>query len=84
MRTQRKWTERECDRLRKLCEDGCSYLEAGEAMDRTRNSVGGKAQALGLKFNGTGFWKGSRHTDRTKAKIGAAVREAWHSGWRDK
>jgi hypothetical protein len=78
------WSVRECVRLAKLCDEGLSYTEAGEAMGRSRNSTGGKAQSLGLKFHGRGFTRGSKHKEETKAKIGHGVHRAWDVNWRKK
>jgi hypothetical protein len=81
MRNQRKWTDRECDRLRKLCADGYTYSEAGMELDRSRNSIGGKAQSMGLKFHGMAFTRGSTHSEKVKKKISLAVRKHWDN-WR--
>ena len=47
-----EWTGQQMARLVRLCEQGSSYREAGEALGRTRNSIAGKAHLLGLRFKG--------------------------------
>jgi hypothetical protein len=56
------WTDFQIARIKRLCKEGYSYSEAGEMMGRTRNSIGGKAQSLGLKFKGANRGKNTRST----------------------
>jgi len=64
------WTDYQIARIKRLCQEGYSYREAGEMMGRTRNSIGGKAQMLGLKFRGSNR---KPNTLKTRAKIVAGL-----------
>ncbi len=64
------WTDFQLARIKRLCEQGYSYREAGEMLRRSRNSVAGKARMLGLRFTGANRRK---HTPRSRANIVAGL-----------
>jgi hypothetical protein len=53
--THREWRDAEIKRLRRLAEAGKSMAEAARMLGRSRNSVAGKADREGVRFQG---WAG--------------------------